>query len=108
MIEVQVLGMGKCYFKNKWLDDERYKAWLAKADVPTKFKCLLCKKSLVKGTMGTSALKSHSEQEKHRANVKSKSQLAVLFKKQYSKTPATYGLIAIVTCNNLGVFLQYT
>ena len=51
--------------------------------------------------MGTSALKLHSEQEKHKANVKSKSQLAVLLKK-------TYGLIAIVTCNNLGVFLQYT
>ena len=80
--------MGKCYFKNEWLDDERFKAWLAKGDVPTKFKCLLCKKSLVIGTMGTSALILHSEQDKHRANLKSKSQLASLFKKQSSETPA--------------------
>ena len=56
----------KASFQEKWLDNIKYKTWLAQApsDKNTA-RCILCKKDINISTMGVSALESHAAGKRH-------------------------------------------
>lgn len=66
--------MGKCYFDPDWLDEARYKDWLA-VDSKTRenFLCNVCNQSYIIGTSGIKALESHMKTNKHNSAKSSKS-----------------------------------
>ncbi|KAK9965393.1 hypothetical protein ABG768_004486, partial [Culter alburnus] len=59
--------MGKCKFSEGWLENPKYKAWLAKDLKWTKKAiCKLCVKSFDISNMGEAAIVSHMLGQKHR------------------------------------------
>ena len=60
-------GKYKCKFHNAWLTDERFCAWIRKAenDLHAAF-CSFCQKSFSVAGQGIKQLKSHMKGEKHK------------------------------------------
>ena len=56
----------KC-FQEQWLEDLEFKDWLRKdkSDI-TKFRCIICSKSLNLSTSGRAALIDHAKGNKHK------------------------------------------
>lgn len=61
--------MPNCTFQVKWLLDDRYKNWVVKDTNVHYAKCKLCNVRIYIGTMGTSALRSHSCGKKHQSKI---------------------------------------
>ena len=51
---------GKCRFSNLWLEDERFKLWVASMSDPSRAKCTLCQQHFDVGHMWVRALSSQS------------------------------------------------
>lgn len=57
--------MGKCKFNAIWLEDVKYRDWLAGTSNEYGANCKICQKTFKLGTMGVKALESHMKSEKH-------------------------------------------
>ena len=56
----------KASFQEKWLDNIKYKTWLAQApSEKNTARCILCKKHINISIMGVSALESHAAGKRH-------------------------------------------
>ena len=55
-----------CVFKQVWLKDERFGAWIGRDKNCSRARCNICNKSMDISTMGTSALRSHMKGDKHK------------------------------------------
>ena len=51
--------MGKCEFRDVWLEKDEYKPWLARNKSELKAKCLACYKSFDVHNVGEIAMVSH-------------------------------------------------
>ncbi|XP_046874041.1 uncharacterized protein LOC124466288 isoform X2 [Hypomesus transpacificus] len=63
--------MGKCSFKESWLEHIDFRCWLVA--VPSsryEARCNLCLKNIKLGTLGVKALESHARAEKHKVAIK--------------------------------------
>ena len=66
-------------FQKTWLENPKYKLWLAVVPSDEKTaRCILCKKDINVLVMGVSALESHAKAKKHKSLIKER--------KQYSET----------------------
>ena len=63
--------MGRCKFKDSWLDDVRFRSWLASVANPEEARCILCKTTIKLGTMGIKAVVSHMQCQKHKTFARS-------------------------------------
>lgn len=55
--------MGKCKFSAIWLQDVKYREWLAGASNEFEVTCKMCQKTYKLGTMGIKAVESHMKSE---------------------------------------------
>ena len=64
-----VVKMGKRKYQNKWADNEKYKQWIGPASDPYRAYCKVCKKDFDVTSMGITAVRSHNDGLKHKANI---------------------------------------
>ena len=46
---------GRCKFNEDWLQDGKFKLWVAKSTTEHEFRCVLCKKAYTLGNTGVKA-----------------------------------------------------
>lgn len=57
--------MGKCKFRDEWLEDQSYNRWIARSTSENEARCKLCRKDIKLGTMACKALDAHMKGDKH-------------------------------------------
>ena len=62
--------MGKCNFRDVWLEKDEYKPWLARDKSELKAKCLACYQLLDVHSMYEMAIVSHIKGKKHNEFIK--------------------------------------
>ena len=64
---------GDCKFRSKWLNEEKFKSWVASDRSDNKIaKCTLCGKDINIANAGKHALVSHLRSETHKRNERSR------------------------------------
>ena len=92
----------KVSFQEKWLDNIKYKTWLAQAPLDKNTaRCILCKKDINISTMGVSAIQSHAAGKRHTDLLIEKKSIKMYFLFQVSlqtqtRLPARNQLIQVV------------
>ena len=62
--------MGKCTFRDEWLQNDKYKPWLARDKLNSKAKCKACYKSFDICNMSEMAIVSHMKGKKHNERIR--------------------------------------
>ena len=84
--------MGKCYFNQDWLNDDRFVECVGREpNNPDTFFCRVCKQTCLIGQSGVKALTSHMKSGKHNKNFQAAKQSKSMFSFVSNSTRATLG-----------------